>query len=95
MLGTGGTYLAGLLAGTTDVDAITLSMARLARDGAVPEPVATTTIVLGAVSNTLVKAGIAVVLGGWRFGRRVLLAFLVVRAAGALATGLLWLLAVP
>ncbi|RMG17637.1 MAG: MgtC/SapB family protein [Deltaproteobacteria bacterium] len=91
LLGSGGTYLVGLIAGTTDVDAITLSMARLARSAEVSRQVAATTIFLGAVSNTLVKAGIAVVLGGVDFGRRVALAFVLILASGALATLALWL----
>ncbi|MEW5849620.1 MAG: MgtC/SapB family protein [Myxococcota bacterium] len=88
-LGQGGTYLAGVLAGTTDVDAITLSMANLAREGLDPT-VAVTTIILGTASNTMVKAGVAVVIGGWAFGRRVLLAFVGILSAGALGVLALW-----
>ncbi len=90
-LGTAGTYAAGVLAGTTDVDAITLSMARLA-GGQVAPQVAATTIFLGAASNTLVKAGMAAVLGGWAFGRRVavaLAAMLLAGTAGVLLGALL------
>jgi uncharacterized membrane protein (DUF4010 family) len=83
-LGTAGTYAAGVLAGTTDVDAITLSMARFAANGAISGPVAATTIFLGAASNTLVKGAIGAVAGGWTFGRRVLPAQVAVLAAGAL-----------
>jgi uncharacterized membrane protein (DUF4010 family) len=88
--GTGGMYVAALLAGSTDVDAITLSAASLARDGLDPR-VATTTILLGAVSNTLVKGGMAAVLGGWKLGRIVLTAFGAVLATAALAAGGVWL----
>jgi uncharacterized membrane protein (DUF4010 family) len=87
-LGTAGTYAAGVLAGSTDVDAITLSMARLA-GGQVAAQVAATTIFLGVASNTVVKAVMAAVIGGWAFGRRVawaLLAMLVAGSAGVLAT---------
>jgi uncharacterized membrane protein (DUF4010 family) len=84
-LGTGGTYLAGLLAGSTDVDTVTLSMSQLSASGQVPREVAATTIILGAFSNTLVKAGLAVVIGGWAFGRKVLAAFAAMIAAGAAA----------
>ncbi len=89
-LGNAGSYLAGALAGLTDVDAITLSMASLSRD-TIPHEVAATTIFIGAVSNTLVKAGIATVAGGWAFGREVALAFAAVTAAGALGLVVLWL----
>jgi uncharacterized membrane protein (DUF4010 family) len=81
-LGVGGAYVAGLVAGTADMDAVALSMARLAQRE-IPAEVATTAIFLGAVSNTVVKAGLAAFLGGWGFGRRVALAFLCVLAAGA------------
>ncbi len=81
-LGTGGTYAAGVLAGSTDVDAITLSMAKLAGHGISPQ-VAATTIFLGAASNTLAKGVLAAVVGGWSFGRRVLAAQLLMLAAGA------------
>lgn len=82
--GTGVTYLTGLLAGAADVDAITLSMARLAPDTVSPE-VAVTTILIGVAANTSVKAGIAIVIGGWTFGRQVLLAFLTILATGGAA----------
>jgi uncharacterized membrane protein (DUF4010 family) len=87
-LGDAGTYAAGVLAGTTDVDAITLSMAGLAAGGVSPA-VAATTIFLGAGSNTLVKGVLAAVLGGWRFGRFVLAGQLLMLLAGlvALAAG--------
>ncbi|WP_375769265.1 DUF4010 domain-containing protein [Archangium gephyra] len=84
-LGHRGAYLAGLLAGLTDVDAITLSMANLARTAALPEDVAVTTLFLGTASNTLTKGIMATVVGGWRFGRWLLLVFAVTLAVGALA----------
>lgn len=83
-LGDAGTYGAGLLAGTTDVDAITLSMAGLA-GGPVAPAVAATTVFLGAASNTIVKGVLAAVLGGWRFGRYVLAGQLLMLVAGILA----------
>ncbi len=90
-LGAGGTYLAGLLAGTTDVDAITLSMANQAKQGLDPT-VAATTIMLGCASNTVVKAVLAASLGGWELGRRVGLAFGVVLGAGLIGLLLMWVL---
>jgi uncharacterized membrane protein (DUF4010 family) len=45
------------------VDAITLSMARLSGTGDIPIDVAARAVVLAAVSNTLVKGGMAVTLG--------------------------------
>lgn len=89
-LGTAGTYAAGLLAGATDVDAITLSMAKLA-GSAVSREVAVTTIFLGAVSNTVVKGVLAAFVGGWPFGRVVLGAQLATLAAGAAGLAAAWL----
>jgi uncharacterized membrane protein (DUF4010 family) len=89
-LGTAGTYAAGVLAGTTDVDAITLSMAKLAGAG-VADHVAATTIFLGAASNTVVKGVMAAVVGGWPFGRAVLAAQLATLAAGGAGLALAWI----
>jgi uncharacterized membrane protein (DUF4010 family) len=79
--GSKGTYVAGVLGGLTDVDAVTLSMASLAKTG-LSDQVAATTIYLGTVSNTMVKAGIATVIGGWEFGRYVFAAFSAMLAVG-------------
>ncbi|MGC4120880.1 MAG: MgtC/SapB family protein [Myxococcales bacterium] len=87
--GAGATYLTGLLAGTTDVDAITLSMARLAK-GTISAEVAVTTILIAVASNSVVKATMATVVGGWAFGRIIALAYLVSVALGGLGLALLW-----
>jgi uncharacterized membrane protein (DUF4010 family) len=87
-LGRSGAYLAGLLAGLTDVDAITLSMAKLAQGGSLPEEVAVTTIFLGTAANTFTKGVMAAVVGGWSFGRWLLLTFGATLAVGALALAL-------
>lgn len=88
-LGEQGTYLAGVLAGTTDVDAITLSMANLAKEGLSHE-VAATTILLATASNTLVKGAMAASLGGPRFGRTVAIALAATLLAGAAGVAVLW-----
>jgi hypothetical protein len=80
--GRGGTYLAGFLAGTTDVDAITLSIANLAKSGGVEPAVAVTTIIIGTASNTIVKAGMATAIAGWHFGKLVVGGFAVILACG-------------
>jgi uncharacterized membrane protein (DUF4010 family) len=91
-LGTAGTYAAGLVAGSTDVDAITLSMAKLAAGGGpVSHRVAATTIFFGTASNTVVKGVMATVAGGWEFGRRVLGAQLAILVAGSAGAALAWL----
>ncbi|HEX9049536.1 MAG TPA: MgtC/SapB family protein [Anaeromyxobacter sp.] len=91
LFGSAGTYAAGLLAGVTDVDAITLTVSKLAGDGGVAPDVAATTIFLGTASNTLAKGIMGAVVGGWSFGRRVLGAQLAVLAAGAVGAALAWL----
>jgi uncharacterized membrane protein (DUF4010 family) len=70
-LGTSGVYATAFLSGLADVDAITLTLSKLAAEGAVAPDVATTGIVIAAVSNTLVKAGLAWILGTRRLGTLV------------------------
>lgn len=79
----GGFYLVAVLAGLTDVDAITLSMAGYARSGG-DAGVAIRAITMAATSNTLVKCGMAVVLGGGLFGRWVAVATVLILLAAAL-----------
>lgn len=87
----GGVYLAGILAGTTDVDAISLSMANLAKEGSVAPPVAATTILLAVATNSVVKLGMALSLGGPGFRRSVALAFALMLLMGGAGAGALWL----
>lgn len=77
-----GGYLAALIAGGMDVDAVSISLARMPADQLPPRDAALS-IFLAAASNSLVKGMIAVVLGGWAFGWRVLLSFLAMIAAGS------------
>jgi uncharacterized membrane protein (DUF4010 family) len=56
-----GLYLVAAIAGSTDVDAITLSMSEYARSGS--QIVASTAIVIAAITNTIVKGGIAAAIG--------------------------------
>ncbi len=83
------TYVAGAVTGLTDVDAITLSMACLAKEGLAHE-VAATTILIACGANTLVKGLLAFSLGGWAFGRRVFLAFFLMLSCGAAGALALW-----
>jgi uncharacterized membrane protein (DUF4010 family) len=80
-----GVYAVAAIAGLSDVDAITLSMAEAAKSSAAD--VAVMAIVIASLVNTVVKCGIAIVLGGWRLSRRLLFATAVTLAAG-LATAL-------
>lgn len=87
-LGSRGIYVTSALAGTTDLDAITLSMAGLAKAG-LDVNVAATAIWVAVISNTIVKGGIAIAIGGWAFGRVVGLGF------GAMLAASLVSLAIP
>lgn len=87
-LGQTGLYLAGAVAGLTDVDAISLSMANLARGDGLAPAVAVTTIVIAVGANTLVKTGMAVVLGAPPLKRLVGGAAAILLATGALLLAL-------
>ena len=76
----GGVYAVAVLAGLTDVDAITLSMSELARHGEVG--VAVVAIVIAALVNTVVKCAIAFVVGGVSLGKPLLWATIAMLAAG-------------
>ena len=81
-LGTAGVYAAAALSGVTDVDAITISVARLS-GGDVTTAGAATAIFIAAAVNTIVKGGIAAGLGGKAMGLRVGLVYAAVLAVGA------------
>ena len=68
-LGDQGLYASSLVAGTTDVDAITLSVIRLSQDG-LSAWTAATAITLSAMTNTLIKTCLA----GW-FGGKALITY--------------------
>lgn len=82
-----GVYLAAAIAGLTDVDAITLSLSRQAREGLDPE-IASGAILLAAATNTVVKFGLVAFLGSAALRRRLAWATAAILAAGALAVAL-------
>ena len=81
-LGDAGVYLASVISGVADVDAITLSMARLSAAGDLPLSVAARAVVLAAMANTAVKGGMVLVLGAPGLRRTVLPGLLAMLAAG-------------
>jgi uncharacterized membrane protein (DUF4010 family) len=85
-LGATGLYLAGAVAGLTDVDAISLSMANLANTNPENLIVAARTIVIAVLSNTLVKAGMAVFMGAPALRRTIMLATLLLLIAGTVGS---------
>jgi uncharacterized membrane protein (DUF4010 family) len=80
-----GLYAVSALAGLTDVDAITLSVAASARDGDVAAGTAVIAIVIAALTNTAVKAGFVLSIGAPALKRRTA-AVVGVLVAGAIAS---------
>ncbi len=82
-LGSSGVYLASIISGVADVDAITISMALLAPD-TISNNTAVTAITLAAISNTVFKFLITLFLGTRKFGRNIGFIFMVIILAGLL-----------
>jgi uncharacterized membrane protein (DUF4010 family) len=80
--GSGMYFIAGL-SGAADVDAITLSMAQYARTG--DQEVAANAIIVAALSNTFVKAGMVVVLGAPQIRGPIIAATVAIIMGGAAA----------
>lgn len=78
------------VSGLTDMDAISLSVASDAGNGQIALPLAARAVVLAAVSNTILKAGMAIALGSaglrWRIGGVL---------GATMAIGVAWLVFVP
>jgi uncharacterized membrane protein (DUF4010 family) len=85
----GGVYIVAALAGLTDVDAITLSMAEYAKSN--PPTVAAIAVVIAAISNTVVKCGMVTTLGGPALRRPLLLTTAGVMVAGIGGVAVMWL----
>lgn len=84
-LGDAGLYLAGAIAGLTDVDAIALSMSQLALADGSSTTAASQSIVLAVASNTVFKAGMVAFLGAPALRRIIVGAALAMLLAAALA----------
>jgi uncharacterized membrane protein (DUF4010 family) len=76
-----GLYMVAGLAGLTDVDAITLSMAEYAIGGG-DAHVARNAIVIATLSNTVVKCGMVVALGAGALSRPIVLATVAILGVG-------------
>jgi len=81
-LGDQGLYLAGAVAGLTDVDAIALSMANLGATQPASIGAAATTIAIAVGANTLVKSAIAAFTGARELRRLMLQATVALVACG-------------
>lgn len=80
-LGSSGVYIASLISGVADVDAITISMALLAPK-TISNTTAVTAITLAAISNTVFKFCIALFLGTRKFARNVGVVFFIIIISG-------------
>lgn len=81
-VGDAGLLASGFVLGLTDVDALTLSMARSVENGTSVDA-AGRAIVMGIIANSLMKAGIAGVVGSGRFTWQAGGALVAMAAAGA------------
>lgn len=66
--GDAGIYLLSALSGISDVDAVSLSLAQ-ATKGSLSLSVGATGILIAAMVNTVVKASLATLIGGWQLAR--------------------------
>lgn len=82
-LGPTALYVVAGLSGLTDMDAITLSSARMADRGEIDPVMAGKLILVAAMANLLFKSGIAWILGGARLFKLVAILFAFQFAAGA------------
>ena len=82
LFGESGVYATAFVSGLADADAIAISLSRLAEDGEIPASTATLGVVIGIVSNTLVKFGIAAITGGRELGRKVGFVLITTSAVG-------------
>ena len=69
--GAAGLYVVGVFSGLTDMDAITLSVARMVEGSAVAGEHGWRVILVASLANFAFKGAIASLLGGWRFGLRL------------------------
>lgn len=83
-MGEQGIYLLALVSGLADVDAITLSLARMAHTELTTD-VAVTGIVIGAMTNTMVKGFLFTFIAGTRAGLKLIIAMLITIACGGLS----------
>lgn len=88
-LGDSALVLAGLAAGLTDVDAITVSTSSLVNDGLATR-VAAATVLAAVASNTAMKTGIAFATGGRDIGLRMLRLNGAMLLVGVLAVAAVW-----
>lgn len=88
-IGDSGLYVVGAISGLTDVDALTLSTARMAETGKLSTQIAWHVILIGALANLLFKASAVILIGRAVLTRYVAPVFLVGAITGVVLM-LLW-----
>jgi uncharacterized membrane protein (DUF4010 family) len=91
LLGSSGVYLASFLTGLTDVDAITLSVTRLAKNAQLSSNVAGISVTIAAVMNTVSKGAISYFSGSQELRRLVIRAFILMAFVGVISGGVVFL----
>ncbi|MGZ0654712.1 MgtC/SapB family protein [Coraliomargarita sp. W4R72] len=79
---TEGLLALSFVSGLTDMDAIALSITQNLKEGGVGLELATRAIILAAIANTILKAGLVVALGSPALRKQILLAFGAMTLAG-------------
>jgi uncharacterized membrane protein (DUF4010 family) len=82
-------YIVSVISGLTDLDAVTLSTAKMTEQNAIGASLGWRLVMVAALSNLVFKAGIAIVIGNRQLGRTVALLFGLLIACG-LAIIFLW-----
>jgi len=80
--GDSGLYVVAAISGLHDMDAITLSTAELVRSGRIDGGIGWRLILVGALSNTMLKTALATIIGGGALARRVVPAMMCGAGAG-------------
>ena len=88
-LGSSALYGVAIVSGLTDMDAITLSTARLVEQDRIESAMGWRLILTASLANLVFKAVAGFVVGGWQFGMRLALIF-AVAMAGGIAIIFLW-----
>lgn len=88
LFGSSGVYLASFLTGLTDVDAITLSVTRLAGNAQISYDVAGTSVLVAVLMNTISKGVITYFSGSPELRRTVMKAFISMILIGVISGGI-------
>jgi uncharacterized membrane protein (DUF4010 family) len=85
IFGNSGLYFIALFSGFLDVDAITLTLSKMALENTISNSTAASGIFIAAVSNTVFKGGIAYYLGTSQLSKLVIYSFFVILFVGLLS----------